>query len=74
MTTAMAIEDAGAQLPQLVERAEHGQQVVLTRDGRPVARIVPVGEQRPRPKAGFGKGTVQHMADDFDAPLPDFDE
>lgn len=74
MTTSMAIEEAGANLPQLVERAEHGQQVMLTRDGRPVARIVAVGVQGARPKAGYGKGTVLHMADDFDAPLPEFEQ
>lgn len=38
----MSITDAKAQLTDLVRRAEAGDEVVLTRHGRPAARLVPV--------------------------------
>jgi prevent-host-death family protein len=34
-------EDAGAELAALVDRVEHGQTIVVTRGGVPVARIEP---------------------------------
>lgn len=39
--TAIGIYEAKSRLSQLVEQAEAGQEVVLTRRGKPVARIVP---------------------------------
>ena len=48
-------------------------EIVLTRAGQPVAKIIPIPAPKGRPKAGYGKGTVLYMADDFDAPLPEFD-
>ena len=43
-TTAMQISvtDAKGQLTELVRRSEQGDDIVLTRHGRPVARLVPV--------------------------------
>jgi prevent-host-death family protein len=38
----VAVEEAGARLPDLVRSVEHGDEVTLTRDGKPVARLVPV--------------------------------
>lgn len=43
---------------------------MITRYGRPVARLTPAGEAKPERKLGTLKGKVW-MADDFDAPLPD---
>ena len=39
---AVALDDAAGRLPELVHAVEHGDEVTLTRDGRPVARIVAV--------------------------------
>uniref|UniRef100_UPI003AF3300C type II toxin-antitoxin system Phd/YefM family antitoxin n=1 Tax=Cellulomonas hominis TaxID=156981 RepID=UPI003AF3300C len=36
----MSLADAASRLPELVQAVEHGDEVTLTRDGRPVARIV----------------------------------
>jgi prevent-host-death family protein len=36
------VSDAKGQLTELVRRAEAGEEIVLTRFGRPVARLVPV--------------------------------
>ena len=45
----VTITDAKARLTDLVRRAENGEVVVLTRHGRPAARIVPIGERSRRP-------------------------
>ena len=47
-----------------------GEEVVITRHGRPVARLVPTGEEKPTRKLGTLRDKVW-MAPDFDAPLPD---
>jgi prevent-host-death family protein len=65
------MHEAKTHLSKLVERAEAGEDVVIQRNGKPVARLVPVVEE-PRSLAtlrGAWRGRVQ-MADDFDE-LPD---
>ena len=37
-------EEARNQLPELLTAAQHGQQTVITRHGRPVAILVPISE------------------------------
>lgn len=62
------MHEAKTTLSQLVEQAEAGEEILLARAGRPVARIVALrGERR---RLGAWSGRVR-MADDFDAPLPD---
>jgi prevent-host-death family protein len=70
----VTLEDAQARLPELIEQLNSGEEVVITRNAKPVARLV--REQKlPKPrKLGTLKGTVLYMAPDFDAPLEDFKE
>ena len=51
------IRDARAKLSELIERVQSGAEVVLTRHGEPVARLVP--EQRRR--KGSGKAAVARI-------------
>ena len=60
-------------LAELAEQAAHGTEVILTRDGRPLAKIVPFVPMRRSREFGCAKGQL-HIADDFDAPLEHFDE
>jgi prevent-host-death family protein len=41
----IAVSDAKAQLTDLVRRAEAGDEIVLTRHGRPAVRLVPIRSQ-----------------------------
>ena len=61
-------------LSALVEEVQHGEEIVLTDHDRPVARLLPAEESRPKiaPVAGSLKGFW--MAPDFDEPLEDFRE
>jgi prevent-host-death family protein len=44
----ISVTEAKAQLTDLVRRAEAGEEVLLTRRGRPVARLSPLETRRPR--------------------------
>jgi antitoxin (DNA-binding transcriptional repressor) of toxin-antitoxin stability system len=71
----VTLEHAQAHLPELVEQLRPGEEVVITRDQKPVARLTAAGEREKRPRQlGTLKGTVLSMAPDFDAPLEDFKE
>jgi len=67
------IEKAKNSLGELVDAAVSGQEIILTKDARPVAKLVAVTDQRQSPRFGSAQGLI-HISDDFDAPLPDFDE
>jgi antitoxin (DNA-binding transcriptional repressor) of toxin-antitoxin stability system len=71
----VTLEEAQAQLPKLIEQLHPGEEIIITRDQKPIARLVGEGtpERLPR-KLGTMKGSVLHMAPDFNAPLEDFKE
>jgi prevent-host-death family protein len=62
------MHEATTSLSQLVEQVEQGEEVILARAGKPVARMVAV-RTGARRALGAWRGRVR-MADDFDAPLP----
>jgi prevent-host-death family protein len=67
----VGMHEAKTKLSQLVERAQAGEDVVITRNGKPVARLVPVELPATTFASLRGKWRGQvYMADDFDE-LPD---
>ena len=62
------MHEAKTHLSRLAERAAQGEEIVIARNGRPLARLVPAGGRRPR-RSGLWKGRVT-IHDDFDDPLP----
>ena len=68
MAKPVNLYDAKTNLSELVDRAAAGEEVIIAKAGRPVARLVPLKVRERVP--GRGKGRVR-IADDFDAPLPD---
>ncbi len=63
--TTVTIEEAQAKLPELIEHLRTGEEVVITRDEKPVARLL--AEQKPKReprKAGNCKGMLTIVADD----------
>ena len=63
------IYDAKTRLSQLVDRAASGEDVVVSRNGKPLVRITRLQEPKRRITFGLLKGKVT-VAADFDAPLP----
>ena len=66
----VSIYEAKTRLSRLVDRALRGDEVVITRHGRPVARLVPAARARSPRRLGSLRGKIR-VAADFDAPLPD---
>ena len=62
--------DAKTQLSQLVERAAAGEEIVIAKAGRPMARLVPIKKRGAPRVPGALKGEIR-IAPDFDTPLPD---
>lgn len=67
--TQVGIHEAKTHLSRLLRRVAAGEEVVIARSGRPVARLVPVDDVRPR-ELGRDRGRYE-VPEDFDAPLPD---
>lgn len=59
------IHDAKTHLSRLVERVEAGEEVVIARAGRPVARLVPFKTRTQARIRGLWRGRV-HLSPDFD--------
>ena len=64
------LADAKAHFSELVQKAMLGESVIVTKENRPVVKIVAIKPATRVP--GTGKGIW--MAPDFDAPLDDFSE
>lgn len=65
------IASAKARLPELVRRAAAGEEIVIARDNRPVARLSPLERPSER-KPGSARGRVK-LAADFDQIPDDFE-
>ncbi len=69
MSKVVNIHEAKTHFSRLVERAAKGEEIVIARAGRPLARLMPLAPPtRPR-RPGLLKGRIR-ISKDFDAPLP----
>jgi prevent-host-death family protein len=62
------IHQAKTQLSRLLARVVAGEEIVIAKSGKPLAKLVPFREVARRP--GRLKGKIK-LGRDFDAPLPD---
>lgn len=70
----VSVEKTGAiELPALIESVVEGEEIIFTKNNLPIAKLVAVRQEKPQPQFGSAKGLFE-MAEDFDAPLEDFDE
>jgi len=65
----ISIHQAKKHLSLLVERVAEGEEIIITRAGNPVAKLVPYREDAGARQPGYWRGRVD-IRDDFDA-LPD---
>ena len=63
------VHEAKTHLSRLLERVESGEEIVIARAGKPIARLVPLGPPAPRTLFGRDRGKIW-ISDDFDEPLP----
>jgi prevent-host-death family protein len=64
------IHEAKTHLSRLLDEVNKGDEIVIARAGKPVARLVGLNTERPRRQLGLLKDQIW-VAEDFDAPLPD---
>ena len=62
MAISISLHEAKAQLSAMVSHAENGEEVEITRHGKPVARLVAIADP-PTRQPGSGRGTVSYSGD-----------
>jgi len=70
MGTTVNIHEAKTQLSRLLKRVEEGEDIVIARAGKPIARLTAFGPRPGRRTPGNDKIVIHS---DFDDPLPEFD-
>ena len=64
------IHDAKTNLSKLIKLAIEGEEVIIAKAGKPVAKLIPFVEKSTERKLGFLKGKIE-LRDDIDEPLPE---
>jgi antitoxin (DNA-binding transcriptional repressor) of toxin-antitoxin stability system len=70
MTASITIEEATANLLDLLDRANKGEEIAILKDGQQIARLVPPLPTLPPRVPGTAIGMIS-IAPDFEEPLPD---
>jgi len=70
MALQVNIHEAKTNLSKLLARVSAGEEVIIARAGKPIARLVPITERPQKRVPGSAKGRV-FISPDFDAPLPE---
>lgn len=65
------LAEASKNLPELVEAAISGEEIIITKDEQPVIKLTPVSKVKRRPLFGSAKDLIT-ISDDFNEPLEDF--
>ncbi len=69
----LPVEQAEGHLSEIIDKLAPGEEIVLTRNGKPVAKLIGTPGEKPRPLPGRGKGMLTILAED-DEHLKDFAE
>lgn len=70
MTTTVNVHQAKTHFSKLLERVRRGEEIIIAKAGKPVAKLVPLGGDGARRTPGSARGKIV-LAEDFDAPLPE---
>jgi len=68
--TTVTVHAAKTQLSKLIARAEAGEEVIIARRDKPVVRLVPVEQPKPKRQFGSMKGRAS-VGPEFFEPLPE---
>jgi prevent-host-death family protein len=71
--TVVNVHEAKTHLSRLLARVEAGEEIVIARAGKPIARLSPAVERPPDRVPGYDRGKIV-IHDNFDDPLPEFEE
>lgn len=70
MTVQVNIYDAKTKFSKLIKKAIAGEEIIIARSGKPVAKLVPFQKPGRDREPGSAEGKI-FVSQDFDAPLPD---
>jgi prevent-host-death family protein len=71
--THIDIHQAKERFLELIERAANGEEVIISKDERPLVRLAPMSPRKRQRLFGGARGLIALSAD-FNAPLVDFKE
>ena len=66
------IHEAKTHLSRLLQKVREGEEVIISRAGVPVAKLVGVPQKQEVRPLGIARGEIW-MAEDFDAPMPELE-
>jgi len=64
------IYEAKTKFSKLIKQAMSGEEIIIAKSGKPVAKLIPFGERATERIPGSAKGKI-FIGDNFDAPLPE---
>ena len=64
--TTITLEEAQAKLPELIEQLTAGEELLITRNASPVAKLVSPGMESSKPIFGRGRGKAVILSEDDD--------
>ncbi|MCH7941936.1 MAG: type II toxin-antitoxin system Phd/YefM family antitoxin, partial [Proteobacteria bacterium] len=64
------MHEAKTHFSKLIERVRRGEEIIVAKAGKPVAKLLPIAQGAQVRVPGSARGKIT-MADDFEAPLPD---
>ena len=70
MSLKVNIHEAKTQFSKLLKRVGNGEEIIICKAGKPIARLTPMNDALVKRIPGSAKGEVL-VAEDFDAPLPE---
>jgi len=70
--TQVNIHEAKTTLSKLLERVMNGEEIIIAKSGKPIARLTPIDRPPCRRTPGSAAGQVV-IGPDFDEPLPEFE-
>jgi len=65
------INEAKTQLSKLVEKAAQGEEIIIAKAGKPIARLMPLATHESKPRTPGGMKGQIWLAEDFNAPMSD---
>ncbi len=73
MALIVNVHEAKTHLSKLLERVMNGEEVVIAKSGKPIARLISYSEKTNKPRQPGNDAGQVIIAPDFDEPLPEFE-
>jgi len=70
----VTIHEAKTHLSRLIQKVLQGEEVIIAKGNQPLVKLVMLPEAQQGRRIGGAKGLIKYMADDFDAPLEEFQD